>query len=412
MKTQRAWKYKLDLNKAQKQILSLWLSHLRCLYNIALAQRIIAWNSQHRKSINFYDQANELPELKKEFPFFRDVPAQLLQQKLKDVESAYKKFFSGGGFPRFKKKRDASGMRFPDAKQFKIEKSKTKRTSFVTLPKIGKVKFLSHREIIGEIKNCTISKDKCGDFYISFQTEYEMPVFASDKKHALGADRGITNNVTTSDGQVFEMPLKEIKRLETKIAKRQKSLSRKKKGSKNFEKDLLKINKFYRKITRIKCDTTHKITSDLTNNHGFIAIEDLKTKNMMASASGTIEEPGRRVRQKSGLNRSIARQNWGEFDRALTYKSAWRGVKLVKVKSHYTSQECNKCHHVDSKNRNKESFKCVKCGHTDHADINGAKNILAAGHAVTVCGETSFGASGKTTSRNVSAKQKPILKAA
>lgn len=408
MKIQRAWKFKLEINKREFNTLSLWLSHLRCLYNLALEQRILAYSSQARLSLNYYDQANELSELKKQFPFFKEVPSQLLQQKLKDVEAAYKRFFNNGaGFPKFKKKRDLMGMRFPDAKQFFVEYRNGKRTSIVTLPKIGVLKFVSSRPIVGAIKNCSITK-KADGFYISFQSEYEaaLPIHV---KPTLGIDRGVRTTAMTSNGEALTLPIEKIQDLEVKIARAQKSLAKKLKGSRNFNKQVTKINLVYKKITDIKTDTMHKLTSSIAKNHGIVVIEDLRIKNMTASSKGTADDPGVKVKQKSGLNRAILRNNWGEFERQLTYKLTWSGGRVIKVPPHYTSQTCHQCGHVDPKNRNGIEFLCLQCGHRDHADANAAQNILALGQSVTVCGETTSGVLAKSKTRKVSVKQKPMV---
>ena len=121
----------------------------------------------------------------------------------------------------------------------------------------------------------------------------------------------------------------------------------------------------------------HEITNEITNNYGKIAVEDLKIKNMTATASGTVEDPGSNVAQKAGLNRVILERGWGNFFRQLEYKSTWKGGELVKVDPQYTSQQCSQCGHTSSENRKvQEKFSCVECGHSENADINAAKNIL------------------------------------
>lgn len=384
MKIKRAWKFKLEPSQTQSETLGLWLSHLRGFYNLALEQRILNYQ-QFRKSISYYDQANELPELKLQAIWLADVPSHCLQQKLKDVESAYKRFFrNGAGFPKFKKRGFGESARFPDPKQFKVNFRKGKRTSFVKLPKIGLVKFVSSQKIVGEIKNCTISKQADG-FYISFQSEYDVDVLKNPKP-AVGIDRGIRTFGMTSESECLELPMEKIKFLERKVEKEQTKLSRKAKGSKNRSKQRKRVALAHQRIVNLRKDAIHKITNQLSKNHGLVVLEDLKIKNMSASASGTIEEPGKMATQKSGLNRAILRQGWGEFERQLTYKLSWNGGEIKKVKPQFTSQTCFVCKHVDKENRNKENFCCKECGHKDHADINAAKNILALGHSVSVCG--------------------------
>jgi len=406
VRIQRAWKYKLELNLEQESVLSLWLSHLRCLYNLALEHRILNYQ-QFRKSMNYYDQANQLSDLKEAFPWLAEVPSQCLQQKLKDVETAYKKFFTGlGGFPKYKSKYDHMAMRFPDAKQFSVSFRKGKRTSVVKLPKIGQVKFVSSREMQGQIKNCTVSKQADG-FYISFQTEVDFLVLQT-RKNPIGIDRGVNTMGMTSEGECLETPVEKIKAIEVKMQKAQKILSKKQKGSRNRHKARIKVALLHQKITNLRKDNLQKITHSITKSHGLVVIEDLKIKNMTASSSGTISEPGSRVAQKSGLNRSILRNGWGELERQLSYKLAWSGGELRKVPAHYTSQMCAECGHVHSENRDKEQFLCLECGHSDHADINAAKNILALGQSVSVCGEASVGVLVKTRTRRASMKQKPL----
>jgi putative transposase len=126
----------------------------------------------------------------------------------------------------------------------------------------------------------------------------------------------------------------------------------------------------------------------MCKNHATIIIEDLKIKNMSKSAKGDIEHPGKNVKAKSGLNRSILDQGWGEFKRQIEYKQKWFGGRVIKVSARYTSQKCSRCFYIDSENRkSQESFACVECGFKENADLNAAMNILAAGQSVIACGE-------------------------
>ncbi|WP_404999729.1 RNA-guided endonuclease TnpB family protein, partial [Escherichia coli] len=132
----------------------------------------------------------------------------------------------------------------------------------------------------------------------------------------------------------------------------------------------------------------HKVTTTVSKNHAMIVIEDLKVSNMSKSAAGTVSQPGRNVRAKSGLNRSILDQGWYEMRRQLEYKQLWRGGQVLAVPPAYTSQRCVCCGHTAKENRLSQSqFRCQVCGYTANADVNGARNILAAGHAVLACGE-------------------------
>lgn len=403
MVVQKAFKFKLDLSSKEIEILGGWISTCRFLYNNALEQRIMNY-TQFKKSMSYYDQANELVAVKDAFNFVKEVPAQVLQQKLKDLDSAFQKFFKGSGFPKFKKKSSIDGIRFPDGKNLKITKL-NKNKSYIKIPKLGNIKFLQSREIHGIIRNATITKN--GDnFYISIQTQFEKEVKVRNE-NPIGIDRGVRTMIVTSDGEFIRKP--ELSKLEAKVKKIQKRLSKKKKFSKNFFKEKAKLQKAHSKIVRVKRDNLHKITTRITKSHGVVVLENLQTKNMTRSAKGNAKKHGKNVKAKSSLNRAILQNNWYEFETLLKYKLEWSGGRLVKVNPAYTSQECNKCGHTEKANRKDESFKCLSCGHQDHADINGAKNILGRGTTCKLV-EILTSANSQTRARKVkSVKQESIL---
>lgn len=402
MKKLKAQKYKLILKPEQERILFGWLCTLRWLHNHALDHRLINYN-QFRKSMNYYDQANELPNVKLEFPWVAEVPSQCLQQKLKDLDSAYKRFFTGlGGFPKHQKKTGAMSMRFPDPKQFSVSTTTGKKKGFLKLPKIGLVKFYNSKELSGAIKNCTVSRNSSGEYFVSIQVEEnELVLQKQNWKNAVGIDRGVRTFGMTSEAEALEAPIDRILKLEKKLIKKQRDLSRKKKGSKNFKKQSLRLAKVHQKIVNVRKDNLHQISRNIANSHSIVVLEDLKIKNMTASASGTVEDPGRMVKQKSGLNRSILRQGWYEFERQLSYKLQWSGGELIKVAPHFTSQTCPMCGHVARENRKNESFVCVSCGHNGHADVVGAINILERGYRSSVCGEFRSGSVKKQNSKRI-----------
>jgi putative transposase len=213
------------LTDDQEATLASWLGSLRQLYNLAIEHRSLNYQ-QFKKCLNYYDQASELCALKETAPWIAEVPHHCLQQKLKDVESAFQRFFkSNFGYPKFKKRGHSDSMRFPDVKQFRVDFRQGKRTSFVKLPKIGLLKFVSSQKIVGKFKNCTISKDSSG-FYISFQSEYEIDV-APNLGPAIGIDRGVRTLATTSSGECLELPTAIILKFEKKTARAQQRLTKK-----------------------------------------------------------------------------------------------------------------------------------------------------------------------------------------
>ena len=335
----------------------------------------------------YVPMAGELKNWKKDdgTAFLKLVHSQPLQQTLKDLDRALRDAFKKQkGFPSFKKKGREKAFRYPQG--VKIEEDK------VYLPKIGWVKFQSSMEIEGDIKNTTVSF-YAGHWYVAFQTEFEMadPIHNSTSK--VGVDLGVAKFATMSDGQEIA-PLNSLRSLEGKLKKAQKSLSRKQKGSNNRQQQKYKLQRIHKKISDVRQDFLHKASTNLSKNHAVIVIEDLRVKNMSSSAKGTIEDPGKNVKAKSGLNKSILDQGWYEFRRMLEYKQEWRGGKVIVIPAHHTSQKCSKCGWTEKDNRKTQSsFCCVKCGHSENADLNAAKNILAAGSTVIACGDISSVAS-------------------
>jgi putative transposase len=257
----------------------------------------------------------------------------------------------------------------------------------VYLPKIGWVRFIQSREVDGTVKNVTVSREN-EHWYVSIQVELEVAEPVHPSNSAVGIDLGVVRFATISDG-TFVAPINSYRTLKNKLAKEQKRLSRKKKLSNNWQKQLKKVRTVHSKIANVRRDFHHKLTSTISNNHAIVVLEDLRVKNMSASAKGTIVDPGKNVRAKSGLNLSILDQGFYEFRRQLEYKQHWRGGIVVAVNPANTSLRCSNCNHIAKENRlSQAEFKCVECQHTEHADLNAAKNILAAGRAVLACGDT------------------------
>lgn len=316
-----------------------------------------------------------------ETAFLAASPTHPLQQALKDLGSAYTNFFAGHARPpRFKKRGGRDSFRYPDPAQFRLDQ--TNRRLF--LPKIGWVRYRQSRPVEGDPKNLTVSC-RAGRWFVSVQTERTVPdpVHASDS--AVGVDMGVARFATLSDGTVYE-PLNSFRRLAQRLAWEQRKLARKRKYSSNWKKQKSRITRLHCRIADARVDYLHKTSTTLCKNHAMVAIEDLQVANMSASAKGTVDCPGSRVAAKAGLNKAILDQGWRAFRQMLEYKLGWAGGWLVAVDSRYTSQTCSACHHIDAGNRaSQERFACVRCGYSEHADLNAAYNILRAGHARSAC---------------------------
>ena len=389
-----AFKFKLMPTKRQSSLFSSWAGTCRFLYNLGLEHRILFWN-QYRKSPNYYDQANELKNIKmvEGFEWVKNAPAQCLQQSLKDLDKAFKSFWrSGFGFPKFKRRSFGDSFRFPDSKQFSIRRV-TRKKALVKLPKVGEVAFRLSRNIEGKIKNATIKKEASG-WYISFCCEKEIEIPKNDLP-SIGVDRGISQAIALNDQSAFrddelELP-KKCMELRERVKILQRRLRLKRKFSQGWQILQKKIRKLHSKIVRIRHDFLHKISTKLSKNHGLVTLEDLKIKNMSKSAKGTIMSPGENVRAKSGLNREILFQGWGIFANMLSYKCSWSGGHLELVDPKFTSQRCSECLFKSKDNRKGKNFKCLNCGHVEDADSNAAKNIDRAGRAQRDCGDVDIG---------------------
>ena len=319
-------------------------------------------------------------EKTEETAFLAYAHSQILQQTLKDLDRAYGNFFQKrAGFPRFKKKGQHDSFRYPQG--FKLDEDNSR----VFLPKIGWVGYRKSRDTEGLPKQITVSLS-AGKWYFSVQTERKIETPVHSSQSIVGIDVGITCFAVMSDGNRLEA-LNSFRKHEKKLAAMQRKLSRKTKFSSNWNKQKAKISRLHKKIANVRNDFLHKSTTSISKSHATVVMEDLKVRNMSRSASGSLENPGRNVKAKSGLNKSILDQGWFEFRRQLSYKLAWGGGQLVVVPPQYTSQTCHACGNVDKTNRMSQSrFVCTACGHSDNADHNAALNILAAGHAVTACG--------------------------
>jgi putative transposase len=229
---------------------------------------------------------------------------------------------------------------------------------------------------------------------------------------SLGIDMGLVQFITLSSGAPVA-PLKAMAEQQRRLRRYQKSVSRKKKGSCNRKKAIKRLALLHARTARKRADWLHQLSSKLVASHPVMAIEDLRVAAMSASARGTAERPGTRVRQKAGLNKSILDAAWAELRRQLQYKTSAVGGEVIAVNPAYTSQRCAACGHTESGNRKTQSsFVCLACGHADNADVNAAKNILAAGHAVWLeraqaCGEDVRRAKPARAKRAASSKQEP-----
>ena len=377
MQLRKAFQFEIMPNGEQIRKMKQFCGCSRFVFNRALAYQNEQYEADKSFKFSYAKIANLLPHWKKELPWLKDCHSQVLQQSLKDLESAFKNFFAKhSSFPKFKRKGEKDSFRFPQG--CKLEQQNKR----IYLPKIGWVRYRKSRDIVGEIKNVTVS-EKCGRFFVSIQTESEHEI-TTHQGGEIGIDMGITRFATLSNGEYFE-PVNAFKTRKGKLAKLQRRLKNKVKFSRNWQKLKAKIAKLHHKIANCRKNFLHQTSSKISKNHAMIYVEDLQVSNMAKSAKGTVENHGKNVKQKSGLNRAILDQSWFEFRRQLDYKTQWLGGSLVAVPPQNTSRTCPCCGYTAKENRQTQAdFECVECGYMKNADVVGALNVLARGRAL-VC---------------------------
>jgi putative transposase len=380
MRINRGYRFKLRPTEEQAKLLFQHVGVCRLVYNLALEQR----RDHHRqyraamgKHISYGSQAAELTALRAEFDWIRAVTQTAQQQALRDLDRAYQNFFTGvSAYPSPRKKgvNDSFRLQGREVAFRRLNKS----WGLAKLPKIGEVRFRWTRDIQGKLKNATISLDPIG-WHISFSTEVEADA-VKNLGPTVGVDRGVVEAVAYSDGTFAVFPKARIKHLDRKARRAARALSRCKKGSGRSTVAKARVAALRAKAARVRKHFNHVETARLARSYGVVCIEALRTKNMTASAKGTIEEPGVNVRQKAGLNRSILEIGWYQFHQFLTYKLAAAGGELRLVNAAYTSITCSCCGIIEKTNRKSQAvYECADCGLSANADTNAAINILQAG---------------------------------
>lgn len=357
----KTYKFKLVPSKEQERQLFSFLGGTRFVYNLCLEYKKSVYES-NGTSVSKNQLQKELKEIKNETPWLKSIHSQVLQETTDRLFTSYDNFFrrikkgETPGFPRFARKDRWSSFKFKQG--VKIHPN----TNKVYLPKIGKVKFRKSQDVNGDIKNASIKYEADG-WYISICCEVNIDSFKPNNK-AIGLDLGIKDLVITSEKEVFCNP-KTLYKWSKKLAMKQKKLSRKVKGSNNRNKVKSELRAIHQKISRIRKDNLHKITTDIISNNQVIICEDLNARGMMRNHK---------------LAKSIADASWSTLTSMLEYKSKWRGRSFLKVSAHYTSQDCSCCGWRNSELTLKDrSWTCPECKSEHDRDINAAVNILNKG---------------------------------
>ena len=370
MKQKRAYQYRVYPTDEQKKILARTFGCARFVYNWALRLRTDAYY-QEQKRISYSDTSAMLTQLKKQPECFwlNEVASVPLQQALRHLDKAFLNFFEGrASYPKFHKKSSDQAATY-------IGTAVHWNSQTLTLAKMDEpLDIVWSRPLPDGCKptTVTITKDTANRYFVSILVEEDIQPLPEVSKQ-VGLDLGLKSMVILSTGEHVGNP-KFFHKDEKKLAKAQRRLAKKKKGSKNRQKARLKVARIHAKIADRRADYQHKLSIRIIRENQTICVEDLSVKNMVKNHS---------------LAKSISDVGWGEFVRQLDYKAKWYGRTLIKIEKWYpSSKRCHHCGHVlASLALDVRFWMCPQC-HTFHdRDLNAAKNVLAAGLAVSVCGE-------------------------
>jgi len=357
----RGFSYRLYPTDDQSEQMLQISSVCRAIWNAALEQRIFHWRNYQARTgdnLNYVTQARELTQLRKELDWVKAVSQTAQQRTLKDLNTAFARFFTGkSGFPKWKAKGKHEAFSHV-GREVSIEKI-NKRWSRVRLPKIGWLKFRRHRELQGSIIEASVVLTPLG-WQISFGCKVDTQI--ADNGLSVGIDRGVAVPLMLSDGTSYALP-ESIDRLQRRYQRACRDFSRKRRGSVRHAKARRRVAVLKSRQARARKDWAHKTTTDISRRYSHVVVERLRTKNMTARAHL------KGVAQKRGLNRSILNIGWHQIETMLTYKC----VSTTKVDPAYSSQTCATCGAVDKRSRKSQAlFVCTACGHRDNADRNAA----------------------------------------
>ncbi len=350
----KAYKYRISPTDSQKDLIHKHCGSVRFLYNLALETKKTAYLG-NKISLSSYDLHKQLVDLKKELPWLKETNSQSLQSAITSLDKAFKRFFKGAGFPKFKSKHSKKSFHVPQ--NVNIEGDK------LIIPKFKEgIKLVQHRPIKGEIKSATISVTPAGKYFVSILCDTREdcnPKQPIKEESSVGIDLGIKYFAVTSEGEIIKNPkflrysIERLKVLQRRASKKQRGSSNKKKANK-------RVAMLHEKIKNQRQDFLHKVSSRLVSENQTICLENLGVSNMMKNHC---------------LAQSISDVSWSEFNRMIEYKAEWYGANVLRIGRFSPSSKTCECGKINKDLKLSDRTWECECGKVMERDLNAARNI-------------------------------------